>query len=179
MDLPDSFTVNQLRTHLDSNRHNICIGASLDANFGRRLAFQLASIGKSYPITLAGMPTWDGIREFSNPEFKGIAIVYSNPFYSARIDKISQDITNFFANTMYARPSDMVFRGYEVTWKFSKLLMQYGKDISSNLGNKGNQVFTDFDIQPVLNRSTMALDYFENKNLYFIKWQDGLIKTTN
>ena len=179
VDLPDSFTVNQLRTHLDSNRHNICIGASLDANFGRRLAFQLASIGKSYPITLAGMPTWDGIREFSNPEFKGIAIVYSNPFYSARIDKISQDITNFFANTMYARPSDMVFRGYEVTWKFSKLLMQYGKDISSNLGNKGNQVFTDFDIQPVLNRSTMALDYFENKNLYFIKWQDGLIKTTN
>ena len=93
------------------------------------------------------------------------------------MDKLSADITNFFNTKMYARPSDMVFRGYEVTWKYAKLLLQFGKDIASNLDNKQNKVFTDFDIQPVLNKQNMTLDYFENKKLYFLKWQDGIIKT--
>jgi hypothetical protein len=77
---------------------------------------------------------------------------------------------------MFARPSDMVFRGYEVTFKYAKLLLQYGKDIASNLANKYAKVFTDFDIQPILNKQNMTLDYFENKKLYFLKWQDGALK---
>jgi hypothetical protein len=178
VDLPDSFTVNQLKTHLDSTKRFVCIAGSLDGNFGRRLATHLASISKQYPITIIGMPTWDGIKDFAKPEFRGIEIVYSNPFYNAKTDKISQNITSYFTNVMYARPSDMVFRGYEVTWKYSKLLLKYGKDLASNLGNKANKVFTDFDIQPVLNK-TNTLQYFENKKLYFLKWQDGVLKGVN
>ena len=77
---------------------------------------------------------------------------------------------------MYARPSDMVFRGYEVIWKYAKLLMQYDDEITSNLGNKQVKVFTDFDIQPVIGKQNITLDYFENKKLYFLKWQDGVLK---
>lgn len=179
VDLVDSFTVNQLRVHLDSTRANVCLAGSLDINFGRRLAAQLAGISKTYRTTIIGMPTWEGIREFTRPEFKGPEIIYSNPFYNAKTDKVSQDINNYFNTTMYARPSDMVFRGYEVTWKYAKLLLQHGKDLSSNLGNKQYSVFTDFDIQPVLSKGTMSLQYFENKRLYFVKWQDGLIKSVN
>jgi hypothetical protein len=179
VDLIDSFTVNQLRVHLDSTRSNVCLAGSLDINFGRRLAAQLAGISKTYRTTIIGMPTWEGIREFTRPEFKGPEIVYSNPFYNAKTDKVSQDINNYFNTTMFARPSDMVFRGYEVTWKYAKLLLQHGKDLASNLGNKQYSVFTDFDIQPVLSKGSMSLQYFENKRLYFVKWQDGLIKSVN
>jgi hypothetical protein len=178
VELNDSFTVSQLKAQMDSTRRTVCISGSLDANFGRRLALHLASINKQYPSTVIGMPTWEGIKDFNRPEFKGIEIIYSSPFYNAKTDKVSQSITNYFTNTMYARPSDMVFRGYEVTWKFSKLLLQYGKDLSSNLGNKQNKVFTDFDIQPVLSKAS-TLQYFENKKLYFIKWQDGVVKSVN
>ena len=73
----------------------------------------------------------------------------------------------------------MVFRGYEVTWKYARLLDKFGKDLSSDLGNKQFNLFTDFDIQPVLNKETMALDYFENKKLYFVKWLDGIVKISN
>ena len=78
---------------------------------------------------------------------------------------------------MYARPSDMVYRGYEVTFRFARLVKQYGREIASNLGNKQTKVFTDFDIQPVVNKQTLSLDYFENKKLYFLKWQDGVLKS--
>jgi len=176
VDLNDSFTVNQLRSQLDTARRTLCIAGSLDGNFGKRLASQLASLNNKYPSTVMGMPTWDGIKDFTRPEYKGIEIIYSTPFYNAKTDKLSQGITNYFNTAMYARPSDMVFRGYEVTWKFGKLLLQYGKDLSSNITNKQYKVFTDLDIQPVINKQSRSLDYFENKKLYFLKWQDGIIK---
>ena len=178
-ELNENFTASQLIPYLDSTRSSICIAGSLDINFGKKLASQFASLIKVYPVTVMGMPTWDGIKDFSKPEFKGLEIIYSTPFYNVKTDKISQGISNHFTNTMFARPSDMVFRGYEVTWKFAKLLLKYGKDLSSNLGNKQDKVFTDFDIQPVLNKTSMVLDYFENKKLYFLKWQDGIIRTVN
>jgi hypothetical protein len=178
--LSDSFTVKQLQASLDSNHKTLCISGSLDVNFGRRLALQLASINKHYPTIVMGMPTWDVLsKDFSRPEYRGTEIIYATPFYNAKIDPVSTSINNFFTNEMYARPSDMVFRGYEVTWKFARLLMQYGKDLSSNLTSKQNKVFTDYDIQPVINRSTMTLEYFENKRLYFLRWLDGIVKVTN
>lgn len=180
VDLPDSFTVNHLKRHLDTIRRSLCIAGSLDANFGKRLTAQLASINKQHPSIVMGMPTWEGIsRDFAKPEFKGVEILYSTPFYNAKTDRISQGITNHFNAIMYARPSDMVFRGYEVTWKFANLLLRYGRDLSSNLGNKQYKVFTDFDIQPVLNKSSMSLDFFENKKLYFVRYLDGLVKSVN
>lgn len=179
VDLTDSFTLKQLQTYLDTVRTTLCIAGSLDGNFGKRLALQLASLNKQYHSVVMGMPTWDAIKEFIKPEFKGLEIIYATPFYNAKTDKVSQAVSTHFNYDMYARPSDMVFRGYEVTLKFSKLLLQYGKDLSSNLGSKQFKIFTDFDIQPVVNRKNMSLDYFENKKLYFLKWQDGMIKSVN
>jgi hypothetical protein len=180
IDLADSFTVNQLAAKLDSNVHTVCVAGSLDENFGRRLSLQLASIDKSYPLTLVGMPTFDNLtKDFTTPQYKGLEIVYSTPFYNSRMDKVSQAITDYFNTKMYARPSDMVMRGYEATWRFSKLLLEYGKDIASNLTRKEFNIFRELDIQPVINKQTTALDYFENKKLFFVKWQDGIIKGVN
>ncbi|HMR92970.1 MAG TPA: ABC transporter substrate-binding protein [Chitinophagaceae bacterium] len=177
VELVDSFTVNQLKAQLDTTRKTICVSGSLDVNFGKRLALHLAKLNQQHPLALVGMPTWDAIaRDFSRPEYKGLEIIYSTPFYHSRMDKVSESIVNYFAETMYARPSDMVFRGYETTWKFAQLLLQHKQDFPSNFSSKSFQLFTDFDIQPVLDRQTMTLDYFENKKLYFLKWQDGTMK---
>lgn len=178
VDLVDSFTVNNLKPYLDTTNQTLCLAGSLDENFGRRLVQQLATLKKQkYLSSVVGMPTWDNIKDFNKPEYKGIEITYSNPFYNAKLDKFSQSIINYFNTVMYARPSDMVFRGYEVTWKYARLLLQYGKDLSSNLSNKSHKVFTDFDIQPVVNKENMSLEYFENRKLYFLKWQDGVLKS--
>ncbi|NOT52434.1 MAG: amino acid ABC transporter substrate-binding protein [Chitinophagaceae bacterium] len=177
VDLPDSFTVNHLRQHLDTTIQSLCIAGSLDEAFGKRLAQQLAILKKQkYQASVLGMPTWDNIRDFNKPEYKGLEITYGTPFYNSKMDRVTQSITAWFSRVMFMRPSDMVFRGYETTWRYTKMLLQYGKDIASNLSSKQAKLFTDFDIQPVLNKQTMTLDYFENKKLYFLKWQDGIIK---
>lgn len=180
VDLPDSFSVKQFLPILDSNQQNTFFAASLDDAFNRRLITQMALAGKSYKTTIIGMPTLDNLeKDLSKPEYKGPEIIYGQPFYNGKADKISTGINQYFSTKMYARPSDMVFRGYEVMWRYSKLLAQFKNDLSSNLTNKTLKVFTDFDIQPVLNKQNMAMEYFENKKLYFIKWQDGVIRSVN
>jgi hypothetical protein len=177
VDLTDSFTSNQLKPYLDTTNMTLCLAGSLDEVFGKRLVQQLAALKKQkFLSTVMGMPTWDNIRDFNKSEFKGIEIIYSTPFYNAKMDKVSQGIIAYFNKDMYARPSDMVFRGYEVTWKYVKLLQLYRTDFTSNISSRLNKVFTDYDVQPVLNKQNMTLDYFENKKLYFLKWQDGVLK---
>lgn len=177
VDLSDSFTMNQLKPYLDTTNTTLCMAGSLDEAFGKRLVQQLAALKKQkYLSAVMGMPTWDNIRDFNKSEYKGIEIIYSTPFYNAKMDKVSQGIISYFNKEMYARPSDMVFRGFEVTWKYVKLLQQYKSDFTSNISSKLNKVFTDYDVQPVLNKQNMTLDYFENKKLYFLKWQDGVLK---
>lgn len=180
VDLTDTFNINQLTSHLDSNRNSFCIAGSLDENFGKRLALQLVSVRNSYPVTLLGMPTFDNlIFDFSGKEFKGLEIIYSTPFYNPRTDTVSKKIISWFNAKMFSRPSDMVMRGYEAAWRFANLLVRYKKDIDSNISRNEFNVFRELDIQPVLNKKTMSLDYFENKKLFFIKMLDGQIKEVN
>jgi hypothetical protein len=175
--LADSFSFKQVLPYLDTTHETLCIAGSLDENFGKQLAKQLAILKKQkYLSIVMGMPTWDNIKEFNKPEYKGIEIIYSTPFYNSRTDIISSKIIDHFNRVMFARPSDMVMRGYEVMWKFGKLLLTYNSDFPSCITHKEFNVFREFDIQPVINKQTLTLDYFENKKLYFLKWQDGVLK---
>lgn len=173
----DENNIGNLAQYLDSTRKTVSVVGSLDENFGRKIAQQLASLNETYPTVAIGMPTWDGISEFNKKEFKGLDIIYSTAFYSARTDKTSTAITQHFKSTIFSRPSDMVFRGYECLYRFGRLLLEKGSNLNSSIAEKKYKVFTDFDIQPVLNKQTNTLDYFENKKLYFIKKLDGSVKS--
>lgn len=165
-----------MASNLDSLRNTVCIAGSLDQNFGIRMAQALAMIRETYPVTIIGMPTWDGLGEFRKAAYKDIEIMYSTPFYYARTNSLGTKLATDFETQTSGRPSDMFFRGYETTLRFALLLLDTNKDMASNLSRKGNYIFTNFDIQPVfLNKQNMTLDYFENKKLYFVKTFNGQV----
>jgi len=119
------------------------------------------------------MPTWDNVN-FNRSEFKGLDIVYSTPFFYNRLTPLESRLANDFEKVISSRPTDLYFRGYETMMRFALLLLDTNRDVASNLSRKGNAVFTRFDIQPVFkDKQNMTLDYFENKNLYFIRVSGG------
>jgi hypothetical protein len=178
--LEDNFAAATLADNLDSSSQTVCIAGSLDENFGKTLCQGLASLNKTYSTIVIGMPTWDNISDFAQPEYKDEEILYTTPFYTNPADNLVKSIQQYFKTKFYSRPSDMVFRGYETTWHFAKLLLQYGKNLSGSIGEKKYKVFDDFDIEPVfLNKQNMTLDYFENKKIYFIRKLDGNVTTVN
>ena len=174
--LNQNFTAQQLLPYLDSNRVTMCIAGSLDEQFAKQLSMNLALLNKDFPVQVMGMPTWDGIKDFEKKEYKGLEIYYTTPFYNAKTDKASAAIVNYFKNNLYSRPTDMVFRGYECLMRFSKMLLDNGNSTTAAVGEKKYKVFSDFDIQPVLNPQTFTLDYYENRKLYFVKLIDGTVK---
>ena len=172
VNIGSNFTPQILAAHLDSTKRNVCIAGTLDETFAERLATHLAAINSTYPTRVIGMPTWDRLN-FN--KFQNLEIIYSTPFYYNRISPLENKLAEEFSTTVSNKPTDMFFRGYEATLRFAMLLLDTKKDVASNLTRKGNTVFTQFDIQPVFkDKSSMTLDYFENRHLYFIKVFGGV-----
>jgi len=172
VNIGSNFTPQILAAHLDSTKRNVCIAGTLDETFAERLATHLAAINSTYPTRVIGMPTWDRLN-FN--KFQNLEIIYSTPFYYNRISPLENKLAEEFSTTVSNKPTDMFFRGYEATLRFAMLLLDTKKDVASNLTRKGNTVFTQFDIQPVFkDKSSMTLDYFENRHLYFIKIFGGV-----
>lgn len=162
-----------LAAHLDSTRRTVVIAGSLDAAFATKLTQTLAGLNRKYPVRVIGMPTWEN---FTFPRANDLEIIYTTPFYYDRSADLESELTTRYGKELNSKPSDLFYRGYEATLRFALLLLDTGRDVSSNLSRKGNFIFTPFDIQPVFkDPSKMELDYFENKHLYFIK-QFGSVK---
>jgi hypothetical protein len=173
--LDDNFTPQQLSPHLSADKTTAAIAGNLDVNFALKLCQQLATLNATHATTVFGMPTWDG-ADFTKPEYKDLEIYYSTPFYISPEDKNASALQQVFKTKFYSRPSDMVYRGYEALYHFGKLLIQHKDNINSGLSDKRFSLFTQFDIQPVIDKQTMTLDYFENKKLYFVKKIDGIVR---
>ena len=167
VDLRADYVPQTLAAHLDSNKRTVVIAASLDEAFATKLTQTLAGLNNKYPVRVIGMPTWEN---YNLSKANDLEIIYTTPFNYDRSAGLESILTTEYSKTMSLKPSDLFFRGYETTLRFASLLLDTDKDVASNLTKKGNTVFTQFDIQPVFkDESKMALDYFENKHLYFIK----------
>ncbi|MBL7734834.1 MAG: ABC transporter substrate-binding protein [Chitinophagaceae bacterium] len=174
--LENDFTAEDLKKHLQENTSaNICIAGSLDIPFGLRLTQELASLYEQYPAVVFGMPTWWDVVNLAKPEYKNIEVFFSTPFYLPADHKLANNVQDAFKARFYSRPTDMVYRGYETLYHFAHLLIAHGKNFGSSLSDKNFNLFTDYDIQPVLNPKTMTLDYFENKKIYFVKKVEGVV----
>jgi hypothetical protein len=178
VNLDANFTSEQLKAYLKTDKTNVCLAGSLDQVFAQNLCAHLASLSATHPCTVVGMPTWDVI-EFERSQYKGLEIVYSTPFYIAPAGKLAATVYDDFKTNYYSRPTDMVFRGFETLYHFAHLLNEHGDNLKGNLNDKRFMLFNEVDIQPVVNKNTAAVDYYENKKLYFVKKMDGIVKQVN
>ncbi len=164
-----------LQKKLDSNRQSIIIGASLDENFATALTAACYDLQEQYTITLVGMPNWDGFKNLmKKDQFEDFPVYFTTPYFNNKWDDYSKILTNGYAKKYKGKPADMVFKGFESTYLFTRLLMTYPHDMMSHLNDRNFKVFSDYNFRPVmLKKENVAPDYFENKHLYFIRIMNG------
>ncbi len=178
--LPDYFTINDIRKNLDSLRQNAVIAGSLDENFGRNLAVASLGLSKNYQISLIGMPTWEGIKDLAKSDFKPLPIIYSTTFYNPPTDKWSTAFEYNYRKKTFSRPSDMAYKGYEITYYFVKLLQKYDTALVANLSDKSYRLVTEFEFKPITwSKNATGPDYYENKRIYIIKRLNGAVARLN
>lgn len=163
----------QLSQYLLADRPNVLIVTALDEAGAKSILRKLAPQRAAYPMHIFGMPTWD-VMKFKEPDFEGITLYYSSPYYNDKSDYYSKYVADAFRHKYKSRPSDMAFKGFEVTYYFVKALAQDGVYFNKDLNKPGNRVFTTFNYQPVyLQENGETPDYFENKNIYIIQKGDS------
>lgn len=164
-----------LKTKLDSNQNSVLIGGSLDETFATNLAKACFELKKSYPITLIGMPTWDGFTALSRKgEMTDMPIYYTTPYFNSKTDDFSKWINETYKKKYKTLPGDMVFKGFEAVYLFARILGKFHDGFLDNINDKSFRVITDYSFRPVLiSKESSAPDYFENKHLYIIRLLNG------
>ncbi|MFN8306753.1 MAG: ABC transporter substrate-binding protein [Ferruginibacter sp.] len=164
-----------LKTKLDSNQNSVLIGGSLDETFATNLAKACFELKKSYPITLIGMPTWDGFTALSRKgEMTDMPIYYTTPYFNSKTDDFSKWINETYKKKYKTLPGDMVFKGFEAVYLFARILGKFHDGFLDNINDKSFRVITDYSFRPVLiNKESSTPDYFENKHLYIIRLLNG------
>ena len=178
--MPDGFTAQQLLPLMDSNSQNIIICGSLDEKFGNTLLKTLNQSSPSYQTVVAGMPTWDGLKAVSNTSNESLDIIYSTPYNYQRTDKNIAALIASYKTKFNGRPSDMVFKGYESMYHFTKMLLKYNSELLNNLSDNACKISGNFLFEPVkLSPDAQVPDYIENKKLFFFHVQQGTVKSIN
>lgn len=176
--LTDDFTTNVLTANLDSTKNNFIICGSLDEGFGMKLVNAANSVRKTYDMELMGMPTWDGLKDLSKPEYKDLPIYHTATFYNTGTTAYT-GFTKKFTDLTYGRPSDVAYKGYELSWHFINLLLKYNSELMQHINERNFRLFTEYDFKPILNNSNGRPDYFENKRIYILKRSNNLVSRMN
>lgn len=169
------FTTNALQPKLDSNRKNIIIGGSLDESFAKSLAAACYNLYPSYPITLIGMPNWDGFASLHRKtDLEDFPVYYTTPYFNNKWDAYSKMLGAAYKKKYKIKPGDIAYKGFEAVYLFTKLYTLHPNDFMSNINDKSVKVFCDYNIRPVkLTKDSITPDYFENKHLYFVRILNG------
>jgi hypothetical protein len=174
--LDSIFTIQSLQKKLDSTHQSIIIGASLDENFSSKLTATCFDLHQYYPITLIGMPNWDGFKIFTRKDlYPDFPVDFTIPYYTTRWENNSKILIAGYSEKYKGKPSDMVFKGFESTQRFIKVLTTFPNDFLSHLNDGNFKIFSEYNFRPIfLNKENKVPDYFENKHLYFIKILNGV-----
>jgi hypothetical protein len=174
--LDSSITSDFFRTKLDSNRQSVILGASLDETFAKGLSLACVDLHKKYPLTLIGMPNWDGFASLhKKDDFEDLPIHFTSPYYNGKWDSYSKMLITAYGKKFKNKPTDMAFKGFEMTYMFTKLLIKYPNDFVGHINDKSIKVFCDYNIKPVLlKKENTTPDYLENKHLYFVRLMNGV-----
>ena len=153
------------------------IGASFDEYFAKNLTDAVFAIRRQYPVTLIGMPNWDGFKSFTKKDaYKDFPIHFTSPYFNSKTGAFNTLLSNEYNRKYKSKPSDMACKGFETTYYFTKLLLKYPNDLIAHLNDNSLKVFNDFNFRPVyLKKGKTTPDYLENKHLYVIRMVNGMV----
>ena len=177
INIDSTFSSTHLKKRLDSSRQTVIIGASLDENFATNLTSACYDIHETYPILLIGMPNWDGFKNLvKKDQFIDFPVYFTSPYFNNKWDDYSKILTVAYTKKFKSKPADMVFKGFESTYLFTKLLVSYPNDLLSHINDKNFKIFSDYYFRPVfLKKDNKTPDYYENKHVYFLRIINGTI----
>jgi len=178
--LNDSFPDANVISHLNNSTQNIVVCGSLYESFGTSLIRALNDSGLVYSTVLVGMPTWSTMNNIYGTNSENLQIVVTSSYNYLKTNPTLDSISENYKNIYYARPSDMVLKGYETMYHFTRLFLTYPDSFINRVSENIYKISNDYIFQPVrLSKTSFIPDYLENKKVYYIKIVNGTIQSVD
>ena len=171
----DSLDNEVLLGFADSLRANKIVIASFDQVFVQKILQQLGTLPKTVKWSVAGMPNWDQ-WDLTKPAFHGVEITYGNTLNILPENKIAQRLQQKLKSTNYIRTSESTYRSMECLYFLGHLSKNKNLPFMSAIKGSHGTLFGEWDIAPVYNKKSGAVDFYENKKISFLKKVDGQLK---
>ena len=164
-----------LLNRIDTTHTAVIIGAGLDEGFAKNLADACYPVQKKHPLVLIGMPNWDGFKSLTKTDhYKDFPIRYTTPHYDTENNLFDSLLIQKYFQLYRAKPTDMAYKGFEMTYYFTNILLAYPTDFMSHINDTSFIVFHDFNFRPVfIDKKNKTPDYFENKHLFIMQILNG------
>lgn len=170
----DEINMNEVIKKLDTTYNTSIVLGILDPLVTYKNLKILAPYAKRFNLKVYCMPTTEAVKSLSKAdEFPDMTVYYTTSYIIDKITPASQYISREYKTHMGTAPSDVVYKGFESLYFFANLLKKYGVPFNSKLSDNSYTFITPYKIMPV--KENASLMYYENKFLYLLKYQDGVM----
>ena len=159
---------------IDTTKPVVIIGASLDQTFSQKLADACYPVQKTNSIILIGMPNWDGfLCWYKRDAYKDFPIRYTTPHFIAKDNEFYKNLITKYFQQYSIDPSDMVEKGFEITYNYTSLLISHPGLFMENINDTLYAPFHNFNFKPVYHGANPQKDYLENNHLFIMQILNG------
>lgn len=170
----DEINMKALIQNIDSNYNTTIVLGTLDPEVTYKNLKVLAPFARRFHLKVYCMPTAEAIRALNKTEeFPFMPIYFTTSYLIDKITPASMYINKEYKRYMGSAPTDIVYKGFESLYFFANLLNRYGVPFNEKLGDNSFTFITPYKIVPVKEKG--VLQFYENKFLYLIKYQDGVM----
>jgi Periplasmic binding protein len=172
----NSLETKDLDVLIKKDKENIIVLSILDP----KAAYENLKVINDYSkqgvtIKVFGMPTWENIKALKDAEeFTGTDIFFTSPTLLEKTNTTAQYIANKYKEKMGTTATDIVYKGFDAVYYFSKLMYNNGIPFVTNISNANNETFLNpYRIVPI--KIGEQFKYYENKFLYMVHYIDGAV----
>ena len=163
-----------LQSLIDTNYRTTLVLGVLDASVTYKLLKQLAPFAERFRLKVFCMPTTEAVKALNKPdEFNDMPVYYTSSYIIDRNTPAGLYVAKSYRERMGGTASDIVFKGFESLYYFGRLMERYGVPFNEHLSDNVYAFITPYKIMPV--REKGAIRFYENKFLYLIKYQQGIM----
>ncbi len=169
----EDINLDKLKNLLDNKQKNLIYTTALSPQDATILLDALSKLDEKYQLEIIGFPTWKGLPILTSGKLKSNITVYlSSPFrFDEEVEKRLR-FRNQYEKFKRGLPTELVYRGYEITLWIADLLNQYGTVFNSQLAH--HPAFcTDYKIE--FKKEDKQDFYYENTQLYFYKYNESVL----
>lgn len=170
----DKIDMDVLRNKLVKNERNLVYTTFISPESTTNILSQLASLDEEYEVYLIGLPSWKSLPILTNGTLpKHIHVIIPYAFQYDNDDSLRIHVRNFHAKFQRGYPTEYTYRGYESLLWITDMLKNHGQYFNNKLEDT-HPLSTEFTYK--LETDDDEIKYFENKKIYFLKYNDSKLQ---